>query len=73
MAGDREAERKAKLAQKPTRSAFDKDKEDLARAKARAKRDENVNNEKTRRENPKSKTHLPTPARTRKDILKELT
>lgn len=72
MADSREQERARKLAQGPTRSAFDKDKEDLARQKEQDRRDASVNNERTRRNNPTGTTHLPTPARSRKDILKEL-
>lgn len=44
----RDKERARKLAQGPTKSAFEKDTEDLARAKARDERDASVNNERTR-------------------------
>lgn len=48
MPTQRERDRAAKLAKKPTKSAFAKDDEDLARQKARDARDAKVNNEKTR-------------------------
>lgn len=45
---EREKERARKLAQGPTKSAFDKDKEDLQRQRDRDIRDASVNNERTR-------------------------
>lgn len=47
---DRDAERAAKLAKKPTQSSFERDREALDRAKARAKRDASVNSNRTRAE-----------------------
>lgn len=73
MSTEREKERARKLAQGPTKSAFKADDEALARQRARDKRDEAVNNSRTRAENPERVTHLPTAARTRKDIERELT
>jgi hypothetical protein len=69
----RERARKKKLAQGPTRSAFDKDEEDIARAAARAKRDAAVNNDATRKKKPTSTQHLPTPRTPRKKILDRIT
>lgn len=74
MPNQRDKERKEKLAKKPTKSAFDVDKEQQARQKARDLRDKAVNNTRTRETiNKDSTTHIPTLRRTRKDIEEELT
>ena len=69
----RESERAKKLAQKPTKSPFVQADEQAARQRARDKRDEAVNNERTRTEHPERTTHIPTPAKGRKEIEEEIT